>query len=179
MRKNSLARWLLGALSLPLAAAAVGVPAAAASSIVYQKNGNLFLTSADGSVRYQVTTDGGRSSPSQSDSGTIAAMKDGMIWRPDRSGHALGNPIQGIGGATDHVVNGTDQFFGPFDPVVSPDGTEVAYWDAVSQQRVDPNCGCVREELVNVTTTTAADHFTSPRFVSHAELPHWIRGTDR
>jgi hypothetical protein len=106
-------------------------------------------------------------------------MKNGLIWRLDRSGHILGSPIQGIGGATDHVLNGTDQFFGPFDPVVSPDGTQIAYWDTVSEQLIDYNCGCLKEELVNITTTTAADRFTSPGFISHAEMPHWIYGTNR
>jgi hypothetical protein len=155
-------------------------PAAAeASSIVFQKAGDLYLTSPDLSTGYRLTTDGGWSSPSQADDGTIVAMRSGELWHLSRSGKALGPPVTGIGGATDPSIHNADQFFGPFDPVVSPDGTQIAYWDTVQVHESDPSCSCTYETLRNLTTTTAVDHFTSPGMVPRVEQPHWITGTDR
>lgn len=80
---------------LPLAAvlasgliAGFCLPAAAsADSIVYASDGNLFLISPDGAKSYQLTRDGGYSSPSQADDGTIgaAARAHGPRRPADRS----------------------------------------------------------------------------------------------
>src|SRR5262249_22696948 len=72
-----------------LVAAGIAASPAAADSIVYVKQGNLYLTSPDGSQGYQVTSDGGYSSPSQADDGTIGALHDDQMVRLDRSGHIL------------------------------------------------------------------------------------------
>ncbi|MGZ8634512.1 MAG: hypothetical protein ACXWZZ_11765, partial [Solirubrobacteraceae bacterium] len=63
--------------ALVVAAAAVVALAATASadSIVYVKDGNVWLTSPDAARQYQVTFDGGYSSPSQADDGTIVALR--------------------------------------------------------------------------------------------------------
>ena len=51
-------------------------PLASADSIVYVKDGNVWLAAGDGGSQYQVTTDGTAEhpyrSPSQADDGTIA-----------------------------------------------------------------------------------------------------------
>ena len=58
---------LLCALGVTALAAGAAAGPAAADSIVYVRDGNLHLTSPDGSRGYQVTYDGGYSSPSQAD----------------------------------------------------------------------------------------------------------------
>ena len=107
---------------LALAAVALGVAAspAAADSIVYAKDGNLFLTSPDGSRGYQLTFDGGYSSPSQADDGTIGALRNDQLVRLDRSGRPLNAPIDAMG-------SGNEPIGGPYEPRISPDGTRFAY----------------------------------------------------
>src|SRR5690348_16963693 len=72
-----------------LAAAAVAAPAASADSISYIKDGNVWLTTTDGSRQYQVTTDGGYSYASQADDGTLIALKNRRIQRIDRVSGAV------------------------------------------------------------------------------------------
>src|SRR3954470_19557915 len=98
------ARWEAGGMRfLPLAALSAGLLAAgifaasaSADSIVYAKDGNLFLTSPDGAKGYQLTSDGGYSSPSQADDGTIGAVRNGQLVRMDRSGRLRNAPIDAI-----------------------------------------------------------------------------------
>jgi hypothetical protein len=82
---------------------------ASASSIVYVKDGNVWLTSPDGATAYQVTSDGGYSSPSQSDDGTIVALQGKLMVRMDRSGHRLNEPVAGVGTTQ---TSGGDTFYG-------------------------------------------------------------------
>src|SRR6476469_8056178 len=77
------------ALVFALALALVMPAAASADSIVYVKDGNVWLSSPDASKQYQVTFDGGYSSPSQANDGTIAAIRAKQLVRLDRSGHVL------------------------------------------------------------------------------------------
>jgi hypothetical protein len=117
-------------MKLRLVAAAVVVAAslasasmASASSIVYIKGGNVFLSSPDGSVGYQVTSGGGWSSPSQADDGTIVAVQNEQVFRMTPSGRLLNAPIDTVysGGAG-------SPFHGPFGVRVSPDASNVAFW---------------------------------------------------
>src|SRR3954453_4361853 len=62
-----------GAAAIALAAAAAA-PAAHADSISYIKDGNIHLTTPDGSRDHQVTTAGGYSYASQADDGRIMAL---------------------------------------------------------------------------------------------------------
>lgn len=107
------------------AAAALGVAGpAAADSIVFIKDGNVWLTSPDGAKSYAVTSDGGYSSPSQADDGTIAALQGKSFVRMDPSGRQLNAPVAGMG--TPPVP--ANDFFGPYEPRISPDGKRIAYW---------------------------------------------------
>src|SRR3954453_17323082 len=115
---------------LPIAAIATGVLAAgvfagtaSADSIVYAKDGNLFLTSPDGAKGYQVTRDGGYASPSQARDGPIGAVHNGQPVRRARSGRTIGAPIDAIGSPGSLPGIG-----GPYDPRLSPDGKRFAYW---------------------------------------------------
>jgi predicted lipoprotein with Yx(FWY)xxD motif len=101
-RRRALA-GVLAAAALAFAAAPAG-----ASSIVYVKDGNVWLTDADGAKQYQVTFDGGYTSPSQADDGTIVAWRAKQHVRMDRSGRQLNPPVDSIG-----RDDGGGQFYGP------------------------------------------------------------------
>src|SRR3954447_3156478 len=106
---------------------------ALADSIVYVSNGNVWLTSPDGARSYQVTFDGGYDSPSQADDGTIVAVQRRQIVRMDRSGRRIGAPVAAMG--TDPGAGG-QEFYGPYEARVSPDGRKVAYWYGQYEERL-------------------------------------------
>ena len=121
-------KTLLAAALGALALTGAGAPAASADSISYVKNGNVWLTTPDGSRHFQVTTTGGYASASQSDDGTIAAIKGQNIHRLDRFGTVLSNfstPVSD--GTNDSAAPYTSHFIGPFDADISDDGTKVSY----------------------------------------------------
>jgi hypothetical protein len=107
-----------------IAFVALAVPAAAsADSIVYTKGTDVWLAKPDGSSARPVTSGGGYLSPTQADDGTILAQRGTRFVRMTRSGRPLatfGSVLTGIPAN----VNAA----GPFDPVLSPDGTKLAYW---------------------------------------------------
>ena len=97
-----------------LAVAALTAPSALADSIVYEKDGNVWLANPDGSGQRQVTTAGGYSKPTQADDGTIIAVKDSLLHRLDRNGNLLN--LAGEPGGN-----------GPITPAFSPNGSLAAY----------------------------------------------------
>src|SRR3954449_9171271 len=129
------------AASLPgCAARALTIAApASADSIVYVKEGNVWLTSPDGAKQVQVTTDGGYESPSQADDGTIVALRAKQFVRMDRTGHQLNAPVDGMGSPS---TNTTGNFFGPYEPRVSPDGKRIAYWFGQYTDYYSYGCNC-------------------------------------
>jgi hypothetical protein len=151
---------------LALAAVALGLAAspAAADSIVYAKDGNLFLTSPDGSRGYQLTFDGGYSSPSQADDGTIGALRYDQLVRLDRSGRLLNAPIDAMG-------SGNEPIGGPYEPRISPDGTRFAYYFYVQSSWDDYENDIRWIDTGSYATWTYADRFTNP-----ATESEWLRG---
>ena len=144
---------------LGLIAAAALASSASADSIVYAKDGNLFLISADGARGYQVTHDGGYSSPSQAADGTIGAVRGGRLVRLDRSGREIGKPVDAIGGP-----GSLPGIAGPYDARISPDGRRFAYWFYVqiaTHIPYDPEHR-VAIDTGSHTTWTWADRFTDP-----------------
>src|SRR5690242_2594926 len=144
---------------LGLVVAGVLASSASADSIVYTKDGNLFLTSPDGAKGYQLTADGGYSSPSQARDGTIGAVHNGRLVRMDRSGRQIGAPVDAIGspGSLPGIA-------GPYDARLSPDGKRFAYWFYVQTSYhapYDPEHRIVLDTGSH-TTWTWADHFTDP-----------------
>lgn len=109
-------RRILVALGTVAAVCLMAAATASASSIVYIKQGNIWLSSPDGSIQRQVTVDGGYSSPSQADDGNIVALQNGLFVHLDRHGNPLNAPVQGLSG-----TSGGTTSFGPQDPRVSPD----------------------------------------------------------
>ncbi len=132
---------------------------AAADSIVYVKHGNLFLTSPDGTAGYQLTFDGGYSSPSQADNGTIGAVHNGQLVRLNRRGAPLNAPINAMGspGRASSANIG-----GPYEPRISPDGTRFAYYFYVQSSFDDLENNIRWIDTGSYSTWTYADHFTSP-----------------
>jgi hypothetical protein len=165
-------RALIGVLAA--AALAVAAAPAGASSVVYVKDGNVWLTDPDGAKQYQVTFDGGYSSPSQADDGTIVALRARQFVRMDRSGRQLNAPVDGIG--TDP---GGGQFYGPWEPKVSPDGRRIAYWFGQYSEYYNSGCNCYLFHLENLSTWTWADHFkpyTDDGQYKGLESPSWLTG---
>jgi WD40 repeat protein len=104
---------LVGALLLPAVAHA--------DSLVYSKGGDVWAARPDGTGARVVAR--GYEHPTQADDGTILAQDASRFVRLDRSGRVLSR----INSVMTGLPAGIDAV-GPFDPVISPDGTKVAYW---------------------------------------------------
>jgi hypothetical protein len=101
---------------------AVAAPAAA-DSIVYVKDGDVWRARPDGSAQRQLTRDGGYSSPSQADDGTIVAVRGDRFVKLARDGRRLAT--------LDSLLTanpGPSAAVGPFDARISPDGHTIASW---------------------------------------------------
>jgi len=161
---------------LILAAAAIGclsvAASASASSIVFTKGGNIWLSSPDGSLQRQVTTDGGYSSPSQADDGNVVALHNGQFVHLDRHGNLLGPPVNGLQG----VAGGTVAL-GPWDPRVSPDDSKIAYDIGVVSTMWDWTCNCYQQTTEYETLYTDVGQFTDPSVygvIRDYSSPSWI-----
>jgi hypothetical protein len=97
-----------------LATAALTAPSALADSIVYERDGNVWLANPDGSGQRQVTTAGGYGKPSQADDGTIMAAKDAVLHHLSRSGQLLN-------------LAGDDDYGGKIFTDFSPNGALASY----------------------------------------------------
>ncbi len=117
-------RPLWTALATALLVLVCGAPAASADSIAYIKQGNVWLSTADGARQFQVTSTGGYSDVSQADDGTMIALKGVRLNRLDRMGNVLADFDTPV---SDTRAAPSKTFYGPFDPAISPDGTKVAY----------------------------------------------------
>ena len=158
--------WLAAASIVAVAAAAAG--AAAADSMVYVKDGNVWLANADGSSPYQVTLDGTAANPyessSEADDGTIVAIRQvpgerRRIYRMTQSGGLLNPPI-------DTPAPGT----GAIDARVSPDGRYVAYWFVTTVN--DPLCPfCI--DVTNRALISRSDSFTNADEIGTPNTGGW------
>ena len=157
--------WLAAASIVALAA--IAAPAAA-DSIVYVKDANVWLANADGSSPYQVTLDGTAASPyessSEADDGTIVAIRQvpgerRRIYRMTQSGGLLNPPI-------DTPAPGT----GAIDARVSPDGRYVAYWFVTTVN--DPLCPfCI--DVTNRALISRSDSFTNADEIGTPNTGGW------
>jgi hypothetical protein len=126
MLSNNSFTKIAGALiaAICCAAALVAAAPASADSLVFVKEGNVWLSNPDGSGQYQVTTDGSAAnpyiSPSQADDGTIVAGR----------AQPMGAPLVRLkqnGELINQIPVGPIPVAGPFDAQVSPDGAMVAF----------------------------------------------------
>lgn len=160
-----------------------GAPAAFAGSIAYVKDGSVWLSTGDGSRQYQVTNGGGYSAVSQSDDGHLAALHGDTIAYLDRQGNVLADIKTPVSSGSDP----TKQFYGPYDPVISPDGKSVAYTYYYQWIGQDPYCnpstGCYLKRTYQGTAYTHPTRLTAwdepgVRRQSGWIHPFWV-GNDR
>lgn len=143
------------ALAAVAATLLVAAAPAGASSLVYVKDGNVWVAAPDGSHQTQVTRDGSPgdpySSPTQADDGTIVAVRgkgDGSkLYRMAQDGRLLNQPF-GVASPLGTISGAS----------VSPDGSTVAYWYVSA---VAPGYGYGLQTEA-ATAYTAADHFAPP-----------------
>ena len=141
---------------------------AAADSLVFSRDNNIWLANADGSGQFQVTLDGTPSnpysSPSQADDGTIVALRTPpggrpQIWRMTQSGGLLNPPVNTPAPGT-----------GAIDARVSPNGQFVAYWFVTTVN--DPGCiFCVN--AASQALITRSNAFTNPDDVGNPHFGGW------
>src|SRR4051812_13379776 len=136
MRSFTRRRTLLASALAVAATLAVAAPAMAAS-IAYVKDGDVWLSTGDGSRQVRVTSTGGYSDVSQADDGTMIALQGVRLHRLARSGAVLADFDTPV---SDTRPAGQRQFFGPFDPAISPDGSKVAYTYYWNSQTQDQTC---------------------------------------
>jgi hypothetical protein len=164
------------AIAALAAAAAVSLAAAAtadADSIVYLKNGNVFLSNPDGSNEHQVTNDGSESVPytsvSQADDGTIVVGHGREIERLKQNGQVISSfdPPASVD-STSATIDGLPQ-----DVAVSPDGTKVSFVYYTVTCPPGASCGS-RQTLLYSHSDRATDpntfgvhwNFTNPSWVT-------------
>jgi len=137
-----------------LLALALAAPAAA-DSIVFVRDGDVWISTPDGATERRLTVGGGHASPSMADDGLIVALRGSSFVRLRTDGAPVGVPTTAIGG--DWLVAG-----GPYDPRVSPDGLKIAYWFTGRRRAclpIDPNCSFEDRE---VAAYAYADRTTDP-----------------
>jgi hypothetical protein len=109
----------------------------------------------------------------------IVAQHGGSFYRLTRSGAQIGNPVGGIGGDAvlpPGMTDGTNKFYGPYDPKVSPDGTQIAYWFTLDYNDGTDPSGTGHGHIDDYVTTTPSDHFEGGPQVSlrTGRSPSWI-----
>jgi hypothetical protein len=166
--------------SLLLLACAAAAPAAHADSIAYVKDNDAWLASPDGSRQQRVTTSGDVYFVSQADDGTMIALVGGEKLRKlSPTGKTLAEfpTYVSDGGPQSGPVN---QFGGPFNPEISPDGKLVAFeWFNNNYDSGNTsNCSSTSSPPCYVLTShsgvgiTNADAFTG--FEAYGLMTGWI-----
>lgn len=144
----------VAALTVGLVLALAG--SASASSLVYIKDGNVWLAAPDGSSPYQVTTDGTTADPyyrpSQSADGTIVAARGSQpakLYRLKQNGDQLNAPF-----ATSSPTGNL------LDAEISPDGKTIAYSFVTAVNGCAPPYSC--GSTAAAVAYTYADHLGDP-----------------
>ncbi|MDQ4125563.1 MAG: hypothetical protein M3134_08190, partial [Actinomycetota bacterium] len=170
---------LAAALTAATAALCIAASPAAADSVAYVKDGNVWLSTTDGSRQYQVTTDGGYSTVSQADSGRMVALHGDKIRHLERDGSVIAEIATPVTTTSDPSMS----FRGPFDPEVSPNGRRVSYTYYWQYTGYDPYCnpsnGCYTQRLYHGTGFTDPDRLTAwdePGFLRRSGwiAAHWV-----
>jgi hypothetical protein len=165
--------------ALAVAASLAAAAPAAADSIAYIKDGNVWLSTSDGARQYQVTDRGGYSDVTQSDDGTIVALTGVRLHKLDRQGNVLADFDTPV---SDTRPPGAKAFFGPFNPAISPDGAKLAYtyyYRGVSQDTTcfPPECATVDfEGGTGYSHTDRQTAWDEPGLGRHSGwlFPSWI-----
>ena len=169
-RRRLAATLVAASAALCLAAA----PAAQADSVAYVKDGDVWLSTTDGSRQYRVTEEGGYSTVSQADCGRMVALRGDKIRQLDRDGTVVSEIATPVSTSTDPSM----AFQGPFDPEISPNGQKVAYTYYWQYTGYDPYCnpstGCYTKRLYHGTGFTAPDRLTAWDEPGFARRSGWI-----
>ncbi len=167
--KRRIVAALAVALSLVVAAPA------AADSISYLRDGNIWLTTPDGSRQLQVTESGIYSYASQADDGTFIALTGERLHKLSRDGKVLADFDTPV---SDGPKKGPfeNYFMGPYEPEISPDGKLVSYSYAWHHERYDYDCRCVRWGTDSGTAITYPDRQT-PWDAFGGPLTGWMYGS--
>ena len=152
--KIRIPRALLAAAVAAGALALMAVPALA-DSIAYVKDGNVWLSTSDGSRQYQVTFGGGYSDVSQADDGTMIALTGVRLHRLDRQGKVLADFDTPV---SDTRPPGQKAFHGPFEPAISPSGDKLAYTYYYIGNSSAPGCYPPTCYVANIEGGTGYSH---------------------
>lgn len=147
--------------------------AARADSIVYRQGSDVWVAEPDGSAARQVTTGGGYQSPTQANDGTILVQRGTRFLRLDRSGRVL-SEVKSV--LTDKPAG--IRAVGPFDPVISPDGTKLAYWIGMYSSWTDYRNHI---EWTRTGPVTIWQDARDGRFLGathYYDEPSWLPGSD-
>ena len=171
--------------SSPLAVVSslVAAAPAAADSIAYIQNGDVWLATPDGARKQQVTHTGTYYYVSQADDGTMAALVPGeRIQKLSRTGQVLADfPTYVSDGSP--VSGGVTQFHGPFDPQISPDGSKIAFeyfndtYDAApgcNELTVPPCFVYTQSQGVGITNSTGFTGVDAYGILTGWIAPHWM-----
>ena len=133
---------------------------AAADSISYIKDGNVWLTTPDGTRQSQVTTSGIYSYASQADDGTFIALTGERLHKLSRDGKVLADFDTPVSDGPKKGPN-ENYFMGPYEPEISPDGKLVTYTYGWYHERFDYTCDCIRYGYDSGTAITYPDRLTA------------------
>jgi hypothetical protein len=174
-----LPRLLLATVALGLACAAP----AAADSIAYIQDNDIWLATPDGARKQQVTHTGTYYFVSQADDGTMAALVPGeKLQKLSRTGQVLAEfPTYVSDGSP--AGGAVTQFHGPFDPQISPDGSKIAFeyfndtYDAApgcNELTVPPCYAYTQSQGVGITNATGFTGVDAYGLLTGWVAPHWV-----
>jgi hypothetical protein len=172
-RSRSRIRRRIRRLALAAGTACLALPAvAAADSIVYIDGGNVWSASADGATKVQLTDGGQWHSPTQSDSGMIAAVQG---TGPIQLMTGAGQPIHTITTAAQKSADGGTFAPRPVNLALSPDGSKLAYEYTALSCPPASSCGTTQSSVfyteTNVTTATDVSVYGNQFSVGQ---PEWV-----
>ena len=170
-------------IALAVVSSLVAAAPAAADSIAYIQNGDVWLATPDGARKQQVTHTGTYYYVSQADDGTMAALVPGeRIQKLSRTGQVLADfPTYVSDGSP--VSGGVTQFHGPFDPQISPDGSKIAFeyfndtYDAApgcNELTVPPCFVYTQSQGVGITNSTGFTGVDAYGILTGWVAPHWM-----
>ena len=128
----------------------VAASPAAADSILFVRDGNVWISTPDGTTERPLTAGGGFASPSMADDGTIVALRGARSCGCAPTAPRSARRSQAVGG--DWIVAK-----GPYDARVSPDGLKVAYWFTGRRRSA-----CRSSRAARSTTATSPPTRTPP-----------------